>query len=160
MSRALKQTGNLFSMARFIIVWESLGDVAFYKPRPRYYMKDKSLIIDHLFNSFNEIRYVAIYAHDELIYRQKQQTSNSSSTDTDKFEELLVNPTLLTMARQRGNIDCGGLRFIIVGYGNFYQLVKEINDGHISICLEKNADLTSLPEKIFDFLVINAPGLI
>lgn len=75
-----------------------------------------------------------------------------TTLDTDKYEELLVNPTLLTIARQRGNIDCGGLRFIIVGYGNFYQLVKEIKNGHISICLEKNVDLTIVPEKIFEFL--------
>jgi hypothetical protein len=115
-------------------------------------MNNTNQIIDDLFNFFLEIRYVAIYQNDELTFKQRKQTSDSSSSDTDKYEELLVNPTLLTIARQRGNIDCGGLRFIIVGYGNFYQLVKEIKNGHISICLEKNVDLTIVPEKIFEFL--------
>lgn len=115
-------------------------------------MNNTNQIIDDLFNFLLEIRYVAIYQNDELTFKQRKQTSDSSSSDTDIYEELLVNPTLLTIARQRGNIDCGGLRFIIVGYGNFYQLVKEIKNGHISICLEKNVDLTIVPEKIFEFL--------
>jgi hypothetical protein len=115
-------------------------------------MNNTNQIIDDLFNFLLEIRYVAIYQNDELTFKQRKQTSDSSSSDTDEYEELLVNPTLLTIARQRGNIDCGGLRFIIVGYGNFYQLVKEIKNEHISICLEKNVDLTIVPEKIFEFL--------
>ena len=118
-------------------------------------MQDKNKIIDELFTSFIEIRYVAIYIDNDLVYKQKQQTSDSSSSDTDKYEELLVNPTLLTIARQRGNIDCGGLRFLIVGYGNFYQLIKEIDGGHISICLDKNVDLTNMPNKIFEHLKSN-----
>lgn len=122
-------------------------------------MDYKNQIIQDLFDSFADIRYVAVYKDNELIFRQKQQSSDSSSSDTDKYEELLVNPTLLTLARQRGNIDCGGLRFLIVGYGNFYQLVKEIKDGHISICLDKSVDLTSGPEKIFRFLKSKYPDL-
>lgn len=115
-------------------------------------MDYKNQIINDLFNSFADIRYVAVYKDNELIFKQIHQTDDSSSSDTDKYEELLVNPTLLTVARQRGNIDCGGLRFLIVGYGNFYQLIKEINGGHISICLGKNVDLTNMPDKIFEFL--------
>ena len=122
-------------------------------------MPDKNKIIDDLFTSFLDIRYVAIYTDNELVYKQKQQTLDSSSSDTDKYEELLVNPTLLTTARQRGNIDCGGLRFLIVGYGNFYQLIKEINGGHISICLDKSVDLTNMPNKIFEHLKSNYHNL-
>jgi|SRR4051794_39372551 hypothetical protein len=115
-------------------------------------MNYKDQMIDDLFNFLVEIRYVAVYQNSELVFKQRQQISDGSSSDTDKYEELLVNPALLTIARQRGNIDCGGLRFLIVGYGNFYQLVKEMNNGHISICLDKNVDLTNIPEKIFEFL--------
>jgi len=122
-------------------------------------MLNKSKVIHGLFASFNDIRYVAIYLNHELVYKQKHQTPNSSSSDTDKYEELLVNPTLLTIARQRGNIDCGGLSFLIIGYGNFYQLIKEIPNGHISICLEKNADLNNIPKKIFEYLTANHPYL-
>jgi len=115
-------------------------------------MDSKNQLIDDLFILFADIRYVAVYKDNELVFRQRQQILDSSSSDTDKYEELLVNPTLLTITRQRGNLDCGGLRFLIIGYGKFYQLVKEINNGHISICLDKNVDLTNTPEKIFEFL--------
>ena len=33
----------------------------------------------------------------------------------DRYEELLVNPTLLTLAGQRGDIDYGGLRCLVLG---------------------------------------------
>jgi hypothetical protein len=115
-------------------------------------MDDKNQIIDDLFNFSADVRYVAVYKDNELVFKQRQHISDSSLSDTDKYEELLVNQTLLTIARQRGNIDCGGLRFLIVGYGNFYQLVKEVHNGHISICLDKNVDLTNMPAKIFEFL--------
>lgn len=121
---------------------------------------DKNNIIDDLFDFSDDIRYAALYVNNELTYKQRQQTSDSSSGDTDRFEELLVNPALLTLARQRGNIDCGGLRFLIIGYGNFYQLVREINGGHISICLKKSVDLTNFPESIFTFLEEKCPDLL
>lgn len=120
---------------------------------------NKENIINALFEEFLEIRYVALYLDGELIFRQKNSTANSSSGDTDKFEELLVNPTLLKLATQRGNIDCGGLNYLIIGYGNFFQLVKSIPLGHISICIEQNADLNSLPDEIFNFLRVKYSGL-
>jgi len=116
-------------------------------------------IIEDLFGSFSEVRYVAVYADGVLTFRQREQIAGSSSADTDRFEELLVNPALLTLARQRGNIDCGGLRFMIVAYGNFYQLIKEINGGHISICLDKGVDLACMPARILTHLETEYPGL-
>lgn len=113
---------------------------------------DKEKIISALFNEFSGIRYVALYLEDQLIFKQKESTPESSSGETDQFEEILVNPTLLKLAEQRGNIDCGGLNHIIIGYGNFYQLIKSIPHGHISICLKKSVDLNALPNKIFHYL--------
>lgn len=115
-------------------------------------MVDTSKIIDSLFESFEDVRYAAIYKNNDLLFKQKKEVSNSSEAATDKYEELLVNPTLLTLAKQRGDIDCGGLNFIIVGYGNFYQLIKKTNDGHFSVCLKLKSDLNTLPSKIIDFL--------
>ncbi|MEL7269034.1 MAG: hypothetical protein AAGL34_05640 [Bacteroidota bacterium] len=109
-------------------------------------------IIEVLFKEFDEIRYVAIYKNDELVFQQRGETENTSSGETDTYEELLVNPTLLKLASQRGNIDCGGLNHLIVGYGNFHQLVKPIPKGHISICLQPSSDLNHLPTQIFTFL--------
>ena len=121
-------------------------------------MLNKTKIIQDLFERFEDIRYVAIYTNNELISKQKLQFNNSSDVDTDKYEELLVNPTLLTLARQRGNIDCGGLRFIIIGYGNFFQLITEVVGGHISICLDKNSDLSNVSYEIISFLKLQYPN--
>ena len=55
-------------------------------------------------------------------------------------EELLVNPTLLTLARRRGELECGGVRHVIVGYGNFDQVVIPTGSGHVSVCVERDAD--------------------
>ncbi len=116
----------------------------------------KSLeIIERLLSFSDKIRYVAIYKNDELISKENNAGLNHSAAESDRYEELLVNPTLLKLASQRGNIDCGGLRFLIVGYGNFFQLVHEINGGHISVCIEKSADLNMVPYQILTFLKEN-----
>ncbi|MCG8327479.1 MAG: hypothetical protein MI974_07330 [Chitinophagales bacterium] len=113
----------------------------------------KEAIINELFNFSDKIRYAAIYSYNDLVYKQREEgIEDSSSGETDKYEELLVNPTLLTLTRQRGNLDCGGLDYLIIKYGNFYQLVKAIPNGHISICLNKKSDLNTLPNDIFLFL--------
>ncbi len=121
---------------------------------------NKENIIGALFDKFSEIRYAALYIEGELVFKQRESMADSSSSETDKFEELLVNPTLLKLASQRGNIDCGGLNYLIIGYGNFYQLVKSIPNGHISICLEHHSDLNRLPDQIFRFLKDHFSGLL
>ncbi len=113
---------------------------------------NKEKIIDTLFTKFSDIRYVALYTGNDLVYKQKKQTLDSSAEETDKYEELLVNPVLLKLASQRGNIDCGGLNYLIIKYGNFFQLIRSIREGHISICIKQDANLNSLPNSIFDFL--------
>ena len=60
---------------------------------------------------------------------QREGVLDASGAASDFFEELLINPTLLTIARQRGNLDCGGLRHVMVGYGNFNQVILETHDG-------------------------------
>ena len=93
-----------------------------------------------IFALSSDIRYVAIYRNGNLITSQRDSISGASDTESDKYEELLVNPTLLTLVQQRGNIDCGGADFVVVGYGNFLQLVIKLEDGHISICFEKGSN--------------------
>ncbi len=114
-------------------------------------MDNKSQIIEHLLEKFPYVRYAAIYADNVLFSKQRDQLPNTSSAESDRFEEMVVNPSLLTLARQRGKIDCGGLDFIMIGYGNFYQVIKEIENGHISICLEKGTDLAVRLKEILDY---------
>lgn len=116
-------------------------------------------IITSVFEEFSEVRYLALYLDDTLTSRQRGDVSDSSSGESDKYEELFVNPALLTLANQRGNLDCGGLNYIVVRYGNFYQVIKSVSKGHISICLELGADVNIIPQNIFRYLKTQYAGL-
>jgi hypothetical protein len=97
-------------------------------------------LMESLFNLSSDIRYVALRIGDDLDMQQRQGIRESSSSESDRYEELLVNPTLLTLASERGRIDCGGLEFIVIRYGKFFQLVHPVKDGHISIAIEPGGD--------------------
>ena len=71
---------------------------------------------------------------------QQAGTTGASSSESDKYEELIVNPAILTLVKQRGNIDCGGAEFVLIRYGNFFQFLLPIEGGHISVCIEPYAD--------------------
>jgi len=94
----------------------------------------------HIHDLSPDIRYVALYRDGELTTSQRDDVSKASDSDSDRYEELLVNPALLLLVQQRGNIDCGGAGFVVVGYGNFLQLVVSLNNGHASVCFEKTAN--------------------
>ena len=97
-------------------------------------------IIQRLLSLSNAIRYVAIYYRGDLASGERQDLMNASSSESDRYEELLVNPTLLTLTRQRGNIDCGGLEYLLIRYGSFFQFVAPLDHGHVSVALEPSAD--------------------
>ena len=105
-------------------------------------------LIDSIFTLSEDIRYVAVYKNGELSLSAKEGLLGASSSDSDKYEELIVNPTLLTLVTQRGDIDCGGARYIIVRYGNFYQFIAPLIDGHISVSIEPQANPIKLVEPI------------
>lgn len=65
-------------------------------------------LLDTLFHVTQEIRYVAVYSAGKLFIRQRPDLLHASASDSDRYEELLVNPTLLALTQQRGTIDCGG----------------------------------------------------
>jgi hypothetical protein len=96
-------------------------------------------ITDRVFAIGPHIRYVAVRDGQDLHLASREGLHGASFPDSDRYEELLVNPTLLTLTRQRGDIDCGGLDFVLVGYGNFRQLVIPTATGHVSIAMEKEA---------------------
>ncbi len=116
-------------------------------------------VIERVFKEFEEVRYIAIYKENDLLFKQRDKLENNSEVETDKYEELLVNPTLLKLAKQRGDIDCGGLNFIVIAYGNFYQLIQHIEKGHVSICLNLKSDVTKLAKQLIDFLNVEFPEL-
>jgi hypothetical protein len=105
-------------------------------------------MIAEIFSLSDAIRYVAVYREGRLEMKSKEAAANTSSPESDRYEELLVNPTLILLASQRGNIDCGGLDYLIVRYGNFFQFVLPTGWGHVSVCIEKRADPVAIGEHI------------
>lgn len=88
----------------------------------------------------DEIRYVAVRREGQLCLRQRSELQNASSPESDRYEELIVNPTLLTLVRERGDIDCGGGQFVLIRYGNFFQFISPLAGGHISIGMEPDCN--------------------
>jgi len=107
-----------------------------------------------IFDLGPHIRYVAFGDGQDVSTAQRDGVAGASDPGSDFFEELLVNPTLLTLARQRGELDCGGLRHIVIGYGNFNQLVMPMPDGagHVSVCVELGADVDAVAEAVVGLL--------
>ena len=107
---------------------------------------------DAIFALGPHIRYVAYGSGRSVEISQREGVLDASGAASDFFEELLVNPTLLTIARQRGNLDCGGLRHVIVGYGNFNQVILETHEGHLSVCVELDHDPVQVAAQLADML--------
>ena len=103
---------------------------------------------DRLFELDPAVRYVALAAGPDVEMLERPGLADASASESDRYEELLVNPTLITLARQRGEIDCGGLRFLVIGYGHFHQLVLPTSEGHLSIAFELFADPIAFVPKI------------
>ena len=101
-------------------------------------------LIDAVLAVSPAIRYVALYQGGRLDSRQRPGIVAPSTGESDKYEELIVNPTLLTLLGQRGDIDCGGLRFVLIRYGNFVEYVQPLRDGHLSVGIEPQADAVAV----------------
>jgi hypothetical protein len=105
-------------------------------------------MFDAVFAVSPAIRYVAVGRGQDVQLRERPGLADASSSESDRYEELLVNPTLITLARQRGDIDCGGLDYLVVAYGSFFQLVLPVEGGHVSVAIERSQPPTELVEAI------------
>ena len=105
-------------------------------------------LVERCFAASAAVRYVAVYRRGELRMSQRPGLAGASAGETDRYEELLVNPTLLTLARQRGEIDCGGLTYLLIRYGNFYTIVHPLRQGHVNAGFELDADLDTVIEAL------------
>ena len=98
-------------------------------------------VAEQIFAIGPHIRYVAFGSGQDVVLRERPVLADASTGESDRYEELLVNPTLLTLAGQRADIDCGGLRYLVVAYGNFWQLVIPTGHrSHVSVAVETHAD--------------------
>ena len=103
---------------------------------------------DAIFSLGPHIRYVAFASGQSVDLFQREDLVGASEASSDYFEELLVNPTALTLLRRRGDLDCRGLRFVSVGYGNFNQVLVETGEGHVSVSVELDADPARVAEQV------------
>jgi len=109
---------------------------------------DARTLLDAVFAVSPAIRYIALYQEGQLSSRQRPDLVAASASESDKYEELIVNPTLITLVRQREDIDCGGLKYVLVRYGNFFEFVQPLRNGHLSVGFEVSADVTRLAADI------------
>ena len=114
-------------------------------------MEDADLI-DAVFELSDRVRYAAVGRGQSVTTRQRSGLTDPTDQESDRYEELLVNPTLLTLVRQRGEIDCGGLGYVLIRYGSFFQLVVPISDGHLSVALEPHSDPVQIARSIVDLV--------
>jgi hypothetical protein len=115
-------------------------------------------LVEAVFAVSPSVRYVALARGQDVQLQERAGLSDASSGESDRYEELLVNPTLITLARQRGEIDCGGLDYLIVAYGSFFQLVLPVDGGHVSVAIERAASPTELVEPILRALTSAGVG--
>jgi hypothetical protein len=99
-------------------------------------MSIHATLIDACFAASPKVRYVAAYLDGTLRLRSRNDLQALGSNESDRYEELIVNPTMLKLLTQRGNIDCGGLRHVVVRYGQFQCLVCPTPQGHVTVSLE------------------------
>ena len=105
-------------------------------------------LIDALFAISPKVRYVAVLRGKALTLQERPGLAGASASETDRYEELLVNPAVLTLLRRRGEIDCGGLDHVWIRYGNFWTGLFLTADGHVNVGLEPDVVPTEFVDRI------------
>ncbi len=82
----------------------------------------------------------------EMEQRAGYPTLNSH--ETDRMEELIVNPIVLEATRRRGNLDLDGVRHVTIRYGTLFTVIFPYEDGHVSIGVSLGADVEAIAEKV------------
>jgi hypothetical protein len=98
------------------------------------------------------IGYVALGSGPEVLMRAAPGLVTTTTERSNFFEELLVNPTLLKLAGQRGRLDCGGLDHIAVGYGDFTEVILSMADGHVSLGVGRKAAVRDVAKRAHEVL--------
>ena len=91
-------------------------------------------VVDALFDLTPAVRYVAFYQDGDLHMHKRPDIGKPTASESDHYEELLVNPAILTLAGKWGTIDCGGLECVVVRCGSFYQFIVPAAGNHDRLC--------------------------
>ena len=104
---------------------------------------------DRLFQLEPKIRYVAVNQEGKILEMEQSAAHPSyNAVESDRIEELIVNPVVLELTSRRGNIDMEGLRYVVIRYGTQYQLIMPFRRGHLSIGVEKEDDPLEIAAKV------------
>jgi hypothetical protein len=94
-------------------------------------------VAERLFRTEPRIRYVAVNQSGRIVEMvQSLQYPACNPPESDRLEELIVNPIVLEITRRRGEIDMQGVRHVLIRYGTQYQLILPYGDGHVSVGVE------------------------
>ena len=97
------------------------------------------------------IRYLAVNQDGEIV-EMAQRLPTHNPVETDRMEELLVNPAILDLTKRRGDLDLDGVRYIIIQYGLQYQAIFNYRNGHVSVGIESDSDAVTVLTKIIEHL--------
>jgi len=112
---------------------------------------------ERLFRLEPRIRYVALNQKGQIQeMRQSPRHPSINSPESDRIEELIVNPIVLEIAARRGKIDMDGIRHVVIRYGTQYQLLFPYRDGHLSIGVNPEDDPIEIARKVAAALDLKA----
>lgn len=113
-------------------------------------------LLDRIFQVSPHIRYAAVLVGSEVHLRQRDGFEHAPTESSESYAERLTNPALLTLATQRGAIDCGGARYLLIRYGHFFQFLRATGHGHVAVSLEAGADVIGLAGRLDAMIEKNA----
>ncbi len=112
---------------------------------------------ERLFRLEPKIRYVALNQKGQIEeMRQSPRHPSTNPPESDRIEELIVNPIVLEIAARRGNIDMDGIRYVVIRYGTQYQVLLPYRDGHLSIGVNLEDDPIEIARKVAAALDLRA----
>jgi len=112
---------------------------------------------ERLFRLEPRIRYVALNQKGQIKeMRQSPLHPSRNPPESDRIEELIVNPIVLEIAARRGNLDMDGIRYVIIRYGTQYQLLLPYRDGHLSVGVNLEDDPIEIARKVVAALDLRA----
>lgn len=110
---------------------------------------EEQRLSDRLFALEPKIRYVAVNQRGRIVEMQQSRSHPTyNSHETDRMEELIVNPVVLELTSRRGNIDMDGIRYVVIRYGTQYQLIMPYQEGHLSIGVELEDNPNEIAGKV------------
>lgn len=109
---------------------------------------DVERIMDAAF-ALGGVGYVAVENAGRVAMRLHQRIETATTEETNFYEEYLVNPTVIGLVGRRAALDCGGLRYVAIGYGDFIQVLAPLaGGGHVSVGVAKGRDVEAFGDAL------------